>query len=185
VGRLRGLTPNSQRLVPLDIVRAIQETLALLRAQLEQARIVVTTSYQRAIPLIAGDADQLRQLFLNVFVNAVEAMRLGGQLSIRVAEHKALGSRVAVVEVEDSGTGIPENLVSKIFDPFVTTKERGSGLGLSICRGIADSHKATIYAMNSTTGRGALIVIEFPALVYDPGTAVSVISPSDVSQQQT
>ena len=185
VGRLRGLTPNSQRLIPLDIVRAIQETLALLRAQLEQARIVVTTSYQRAIPLIAGDADQLRQLFLNVFVNAVEAMRLGGQLSIRVAEHKALGSRVAVVEVEDSGTGIPENLVSKIFDPFVTTKERGSGLGLSICRGIADSHKATIYAMNSTTGRGALIVIEFPALVYDPGTAVSVISPSDVSQQQT
>jgi signal transduction histidine kinase len=69
-----------------------------------------------------------------------------------------------MVEVEDSGSGIATNLLTRIFDPFVTTKQRGSGLGLSICRGIADAHRATIYAMNSAGSNGAIIVIEFPAL---------------------
>jgi PAS domain S-box-containing protein len=184
VGRLRGLTPTAQRLVPLDVVHSIQETLALLRAQLEQARITVTTSYQRTVPLVAGNVDQLKQLFLNVLVNAVEAMPLGGHIQIRVADNKTLGSRVVVAEIEDSGTGIPSHLLTKIFDPFVTTKEKGSGLGLSICRGIADAHRATIYAMNNEAGNGAVIVIELPALVYDPSMATSVVDLSDVSSQQ-
>lgn len=184
LGRLRGLTPNAQRLVPLDLVRSIQETLALLRAQLEQARIVVKTSYQRTLPLVAGDPDQLRQLFLNVFVNAIEAMHYSGQLTVRVAAHKILGSRVVSVEIEDSGGGIPPNLVTKIFDPFVTTKERGSGLGLSICRGIADAHRAAIYATNTESGQGAVIVIEFPAAASDPSMATSIVGSGETSSQQ-
>jgi len=184
VGRLRGLTPNAQRLIPLDLVRSIQETLALMRAQLEQAGINVTTSYQRTLPLIAGDPDQLRQLFLNVFVNAIEAMHCDGQLAVRVANHKTLGSRVVSVEVEDNGCGIPANLVPKIFDPFVTTKEQGSGLGLSICRGIADAHRAAIYAMNSEKGQGAVITIEFPAAAYDPSIVTSTVAPSESSSQR-
>jgi signal transduction histidine kinase len=176
VGRLRGLTPNAQRMAPLDLVRSIQETLALLRAQLEQAKIAVKTSYQRGLPLISGDADQLRQLFLNVFVNAIEAMHSNGELKVRVADHKTLGSRVVVAEIEDSGDGIPSGLVSKVFDPFVTTKEKGSGLGLSICRGIADAHRATIYATNNKNRPGAVIAVEFPALVYAPSATTSVVS---------
>jgi PAS domain S-box-containing protein len=179
VGRLRGLTPNAQRMAPLDLVRSIQETLALLRAQLEQAKIVVKTSYQRGLPLISGDADQLRQLFLNVFVNAIEAMHSNGELKVRVADHKTLGSRVVVAEIEDSGDGIPSSLVSKVFDPFVTTKEKGSGLGLSICRGIADAHRATIYATNNKNRPGAVIAVEFPALVYAPSATTSVVSLND------
>jgi PAS domain S-box-containing protein len=182
VGRLRGLTPTAQRMVPLDVVRSIQETLALLRAQLEQARITVTTSYQRTLPLVSGNADQLKQLFLNVFVNAIEAMPSSGHLKIRVADNKTLGSRVVLAEIEDSGEGIPSHLLTKIFDPFVTTKERGSGLGLSICRGIADAHRATIYANN--TGHGAVVVIEFPALGYDATMANSVVDVSDVPSRQ-
>ena len=167
VARLRGLTPTGQRLVPLDIVGPIQETLALLRAQVEQAQITVSTSYHSPLPRIAGDADQLKQLFLNVLVNAIEAMISGGQLDVRVTSQQTMGTQVVVVEVEDNGPGIAPNLMAKIFDPFVTTKERGSGLGLSICRGIADNHRATIYAMNSAKGRGAVIVVEFPALSRD------------------
>lgn len=164
VGRLRGLTPTEQHPAPLDIVAPLQETLALLRAQLEQTHITVSTSFDSPVPLISGDSDQLKQLFLNVLVNAVEAMPSGGQLEVRVTVRRSIGAQAVVVEVEDSGVGIPHNLLSKIFDPFVTTKERGSGLGLSICRGIADAHRATIYATNSTKRRGAVIVIEFPAL---------------------
>src|SRR5205823_4391068 len=84
-----------------------------------------------------------------------------------VASRRTMGTQVVGVEVEDSGLGIAPHLMAKIFDPFVTTKERGSGLGLSICRGIADTHRATIYALNSPKGRGAVIVVEFPALPYD------------------
>jgi signal transduction histidine kinase len=148
--------------------------LALLRAQLEQNRITVLTSYETPLPLISGDSDRLKQLFLNVLVNAVEAMPSGGELDVRVSLRRDLGPRAVVVEVQDSGVGIPQASLAKIFDPFVTTKERGSGLGLSICRGIADSHRATIYATNSIKGRGAMIVIEFPVSTASSGHANGV-----------
>jgi signal transduction histidine kinase len=79
-----------------------------------------------------------------------------------VRTQETFGSQTVTAEFEDSGGGIPPQVLPKIFDPFVTTKERGSGLGLSICRGIADAHRATIYASNSK--HGAIIAIEFPAL---------------------
>jgi PAS domain S-box-containing protein len=167
VARLRGLTPTAQRMVALDITVPIQETLALLRAQLEQARIVATTSLHSPLPMIAGNADQLKQLFLNVFVNAIEAMSTGGRLDVRLVTQRALGSEVVIAEIEDTGGGIPASVLSKIFDPFVTTKERGSGLGLSICRVIADAHRASIYATNSASGRGAVVVVEFPVLTRE------------------
>lgn len=179
VARLRGLTPTVQRMVALDVTVPIQETLALLRAQLEQTHIVAATSLQSPLPLVAGNVDQLKQLFLNVFVNAIEAMSSGGRIDIRVLAQRALGSEVVIVEIEDTGGGIPPNVVSKLFDPFVTTKERGSGLGLSICRGIADAHRATIYATNSASGRGAVVVVEFPALIRE---AASVSNGVDLGQ---
>ena len=179
VARLRGLTPTVQRMVALDVTVPIQETLALLRAQLEQTHIVAATSLQSPLPLVAGNVDQLKQLFLNVFVNAIEAMSSGGRIDIRVLAQRALGSEVVIVEIEDTGGGIPPSVVSKLFDPFVTTKERGSGLGLSICRGIADAHRATIYATNSASGRGAVVVVEFPALIRE---AASVSNGVDLGQ---
>src|SRR5262249_10354577 len=113
--------------------------------------------------LIAGDMGQLKQLFLNLFVNSIEAMASGGTLSIRLANHDPLGSARIAVEIEDTGSGIPATLLGSIFDPFITTKPRGSGLGLSICRGITDAHRATIHARNNTGGIGATVTIEFPA----------------------
>jgi two-component system sporulation sensor kinase A len=94
-------------------------------------------------------------------------MEPGGALSIRVFARPGASGGTVIVEVVDTGMGIPEHLLSRIFDPFVTTKQRGSGLGLSICRGIADSHRATITAQNNRTGVGATILVEFP-VVHDP-----------------
>jgi len=165
VARLRGLTPTVHRLAPLDILGPIRDTLVLLKGQFEQAHVTVSTSFDEGLPLIAADSNQLKQLFLNICVNAVEAMSSGGQLEVRVRAQEALGARTVTAEFEDSGGGIPAQVLSKIFDPFVTTKERGSGLGLSICRGIADAHRATIYATNSD--RGAVIATEFPAIPYE------------------
>jgi PAS domain S-box-containing protein len=169
VARLRGLAsaPIQQRR-PLDLRAPLEETLALLRGQLEQAQITVKTAYDNDLPLIAGDPAQLKQLFLNLLVNALEAMEPGGDLSVRIVNRKPSGSESLAVEITDNGTGIPEALLGKIFDPFVTTKQRGSGLGLSICRGIADAHGATIHAQNNQPGRGATICVTFPIVKTVP-----------------
>lgn len=180
VARLRGLTPTTQRPLPLDVIGPIKETLLLLRGQFEQAGITVTTLFQESLPLIAADANQLKQLFLNICVNAIEAMGSGDQLIIRTTNQRILGSQIVSVEFEDTGSGIPTDLLPKIFDPFVTTKERGSGLGLSICRGIADAHRATIHAANKPGGDGAVIVIEFPALPTDINAQADHVTPANI-----
>ncbi|MFQ5521340.1 MAG: ATP-binding protein, partial [Candidatus Methylomirabilia bacterium] len=136
----------------------------LFQGQLEQARITVSRLYDADLPSVAGDAAQLKQLFLNLFKNAMEAMEPGGELSIRLSSPETAGRHTLVVEVTDTGAGIPEAVLGRVFDPFVTTKPQGSGLGLSICRGIADAHRATIHIRNRPHGRGTTVVTEFPAV---------------------
>ncbi len=164
VARLRGLAvPSQQSLVPLDLRVPMEETLALLRGQLEQARISLDLEIDEHLAPIVGNFAQLKQLFLNLLVNAVEATEPGGSLSIRVRNHSTRDGRSVTVEVIDSGPGIPEDLLSKVFEPFVTTKPQGSGLGLSICRGITDVHRATIRARNNSPNRGVTVTVEFPS----------------------
>jgi PAS domain S-box-containing protein len=174
IARLRGLAaPQTQQLMPLDIRVPIDETIALLRGQLEQARIRVKTEYGPEVPIVAGDLPQLKQLFLNLFINSLESMASDGELTVRVSHRSTFAQRTVFVEIQDTGTGIPAAMLTKIFDPFVTTKQRGSGLGLSISRGIADAHRASIQARNRPSHSGALILIEFPALDPDSTTDVN------------
>lgn len=164
VGRLRGLvTPQPQQLMPVDLREPIEETLSLLRGQLEQARIRVSIHYDTTGVLVAGDRAQLKQLFLNILMNAIESVASDGEIAIRVRPKSATESTL-LVEIQDSGTGIPQHLLEKIFDPFITTKPHGSGLGLSICRGIAEAHRAHIVAQNNLNGSGATINVEFPVI---------------------
>lgn len=163
VARLRSLaSPALHRLEPLDLREPIEDTLSLLRAQLEQKKISVHRSYDSTIPLISGDSPQLKQLFLNLFMNALDAMHTGGQLTIRLHQDSKRTSPTLLVDISDTGNGIIEPLLSKIFDPFVTTKPEGSGLGLAICRRIADAHGATIRAENNPSGPGCTVTVEFP-----------------------
>ena len=92
-----------------------------------------------------------------------EAMEHDGQLTIRLADRATHDGQSVLIEVSDSGPGIPESIIGKIFEPFVTTKPKGSGLGLAICRGITDAHKGTIRATNVDLGSGTTILMEFPA----------------------
>lgn len=160
VARLRGIAAHPARSSALLDVRVpLDETLALLRAQFEQQRISVHITYPETVPRIEGDLAQLKQLFLNVFMNGLEAIGASGSLSVTV---RSAGTGGVSVEISDSGTGIRNDLLEKIFDPFVTTKEQGSGLGLSICRGIADAHRAKLYARNNVNNTGATVIVEFP-----------------------
>jgi PAS domain S-box-containing protein len=165
VARLRGIaaTPPPQ-MGAVDIREPISETIALLRARLDQARITVQSRFDDSTPFVAIDESQLKQLFLNLLLNAIEAMSSGGHLTVRITRKDSLGKPWIVVEVSDTGPGIPDSVRPNIFDPFFTTKPRGSGLGLAICRGITDAHRGTIRAENNEDGTGTTITVEFPAV---------------------
>jgi signal transduction histidine kinase len=92
-------------------------------------------------------------------MNALEAVDEGGQITVRLSKRS---TNQLILEVEDTGPGVPSELLPNIFDAFVTTKPEGSGLGLAIGRAIANAHHASIRAENSTPGRGLKIIVDFP-----------------------
>jgi len=93
-------------------------------------------------------------------------MEGGGSLTIRMAlSDRGAGQQGLVVQVTDTGSGIPEEALEKIFNPFFTTKAHGTGLGLAICRGIVDTHQGIIRAENNKSGPGATITVELPVSV--------------------
>jgi PAS domain S-box-containing protein len=153
---------SRQSMEPLDITEPLGHTLELMRPQLEQRDIRLRQVAASVPRPILGNASQLEQLFLNLCLNAVEAMESGGELTVRVADLCEGGGTTLLVEVSDTGRGIPEHLLESIFDPFVTTKASGTGLGLAICRGIADAHHAKLLARNNTERPGSTFTLEFP-----------------------
>jgi signal transduction histidine kinase len=104
-----------------------------------------------------GDREKLKQVTINLVVNALEAMKQGGTLTVRVRPD---GDRVVMI-VEDNGPGIASELLPNVFDPFFTTKEAGTGLGLSIVRKIVDQHGGDV-EIESERGKGARVVVSIP-----------------------
>jgi len=171
VGRLRGLgAPTFGVPSPVDVRDPMIETLTLLRAQCEQSHISVQRAFDSSPLFVAIDAGQFKQLFLNLAINAIEAMGHGGELAVRAYEIYHEESTRVTIEVIDNGSGIPDTVRSKIFDPFFTTKSRGSGLGLAICHSIADAHRGNIRAENAPGG-GTRMIVEFPATYPDSHSA--------------
>jgi signal transduction histidine kinase/MFS family permease len=163
VGRLRGIAASApQQVGAVDLREPINETLALLRGQLEQTRTSVVRDFQDPAPYVAIEESQLKQLFLNLFLNAIEAMGNEGALTVRITRKHTQGQSWIVVDVSDTGPGISDSVAANIFDPFFTTKVRGSGLGLTICRGITDAHRGTIRAERNQDSSGTTIVVELP-----------------------
>jgi hypothetical protein len=137
----------------------IQETLSLVEHQLRKSAIEVILDAQPALPPIKGNAGKLQQVFLNLFLNARDAMEAGGTLAIRAWSEDGF----ARIDVSDSGEGIqPENL-ARIYDPFFTTKaaRKGTGLGLSVTYGIVREHGGTIQ-VESRLGAGSRFRVELP-----------------------
>jgi PAS domain S-box-containing protein len=177
VAKLRGLVvPSVQQAAATDIREPIMDTLALLSGQLEQTRTTVRRAFLDPAPLVAVDPNQLKQLFLNLFLNAIEAMGHGGVLTVRVHRGDAHDTSAVRVEVEDTGPGVPESIRNSIFDPFFTTKGQGTGLGLAICRGITDAHRGTIRADTSNENHGTIMTVEFPAATEPVETVRSGVS---------
>ncbi len=143
----------------VSLNRVIQETLSLLEHQLQKAGIQLKTDFEAALPAVQGNAGKLQQVFLNLFLNARDAMSGGGTLEVRTWSEGA-GVRA---EVLDSGHGIAPEHIHRIYDPFFTTKaaRKGTGLGLSVTYGIIQEHGGSIEVSNRRTG-GASFRLELP-----------------------
>ncbi len=150
---------SSTDFVDVDLNRIVRETVTLIEHQLEKARVEVNLNLDSSLPPIKGNAGKLQQVFLNLFLNARDAMDAGGMLAIRTSN----SGDIARVEVADTGQGIaPENL-ARIYDPFFTTKgaKKGTGLGLSVTYGIVREHGGTI-EVESQPGAGTRFHVEIP-----------------------
>jgi signal transduction histidine kinase len=153
----------------VDLGDVLDQTLLLLEPKLREQGIEVQKRFHLPVPPIPGDASQLKQVFLNILLNSVEALPAGGRITIELGDsvgHTGLsqGSDYASVAISDTGPGIPEADLTRVFDPFYTTKEAGTGLGLSISYGIVSKH-------------GGEIQIQSPAEGTEGGTAVLVRLP--------
>jgi PAS domain S-box-containing protein len=144
----------------VDVNAVITDVFALLEHQFAASRITVRRELAASPLLVTGIEHQLQQVFLNLFLNARDAMPKGGWLMV---SSRADGTR-AVIEVSDTGSGIPSEHLARIYDPFFTTKAigRGTGLGLSITYGIVHEHDGTIHC-ESTIGKGTRFILSLPS----------------------
>jgi PAS domain S-box-containing protein len=168
IERLRTLAQPSRRVhVVIDLREPVQEALDVMAVAFAEKGIVCTVRLGGVPATILGDGDELKQLMLNLLMNAHDATSPGGALTVELTA----APKQVTLSVADSGPGIPPEILPRIFDPFVTTKPHGTGLGLAICSGIAAAHGAKLHAANGATG-GALFTVEFRAeTVIAPGTA--------------
>jgi len=143
----------------LDLNRVIRETLSLIEPMLRASNISLNAQLSPSVPPLFGNPGKLQQVFMNLVMNARDAMPRGGELTLATeCENSTIH-----VEVSDNGVGIPPDHLSKIFDPFFTTKakSRGTGLGLAVTYGIIREHSGKI-GVESVPGRGTTFRLEFP-----------------------
>jgi len=147
---------------PTDVNRLVENVMALMRKRLQQGNITVHTELAPDLPIITATEDQLKQVFLNIILNAFEAMPQGGELTITTRYHPARrGDGWVTISFQDTGVGIPPEQLPRIFDPFFTTKSKGTGLGLSISYDIIERHGGRI-EVESTVGQGTTFTVWLP-----------------------
>lgn len=163
VGNLLQYSRSNERQVSsLDIRDELDRTLSLVQSYLIHRRIDVERAFQPDVPLIHADRQQLRQLFLNLFTNASDAMPNGGTLTVSVESFD--DERQIRLEISDTGVGIPPEILQRITEPFFTTKSngKGTGLGLAICRRIVEEHQGVFKITSPGVDQGATVEILLP-----------------------
>jgi PAS domain S-box-containing protein len=161
--------PQKLNLVHCNIKAIINEIIPFLIKEIAEKGIRFVETYPPQLPKIKVDKNQMYQVFLNLFLNAIQAMPNGGELKIEVSPVISISldgpkKNFIKIVVSDTGTGIPTHIIQKIFDPFFTTKPRGIGLGLSITYQIIKKHGGTI-KVESQLEKGTSIVINLPEIL--------------------
>jgi two-component system NtrC family sensor kinase len=157
---------SKPRIEKVNINSIVEQSLSLLENKIKLQNVNLQTQLDETLPLVPCDFSQIQQVFMNLIINGTEAMSNGGELNIKT--YHTPDNEFVEIEVTDSGTGIPEEHLSKIFDPFFSTKEagKGVGLGLSIVYGIVNEHKGSI-DVKSAKGKGTTFNIKLPTAVEE------------------
>jgi nitrogen-specific signal transduction histidine kinase len=181
---LRFARPAKPHLQPMHVHEILEKSLLLLGHRLYQKDIKLTRSWQANVDTIRADADQLEQVFLNFFINAMDAMKNGGELSITtqirtdeewlspLAQTNGENHEVLRITIRDSGEGIRGEDLAHVFDPFFTTKDYGTGLGLSVVHGIIQEHGGQI-EVESELKKGTAFHILLPLVRFDREVAAA------------
>jgi signal transduction histidine kinase len=147
-----------QEVSPSDVV---DMALRLLKHRLESFGVAVEVAREEKLPRIRLDPDQLKEVLVNLLINACEVIREGGKIKIEETVQSKNGDREVRIRVIDNGPGIPEAIQEKVFQPFFSTKEEGTGLGLSIASRIVEDHGGRL-ELYSREGEGAAFIISLP-----------------------
>jgi two-component system NtrC family sensor kinase len=162
---LKFAKPNEPSFTLTDVSVVMRETLYLLGPRIRQNKIEVTEKYQPKAGAVQADPDQLKQVFMNIILNAMDAMPDGGELTVETKvkneEIKGVMKKVLEISISDTGPGISDEIKNTLFDPFVKNKDYGVGLGLSITQQIIDLHQGKILADNNIE-KGAIFIIYLP-----------------------
>jgi signal transduction histidine kinase len=170
-GFLEFARPAPLRLATADLDAIADEVVALLEPLLDERRIRVARDFAAGLPAVQADTHQIKQVLMNLCLNAIQAMPDGGEMLL-VGRPTLSGDRPGVeCSVRDTGVGVAEAVRQQIFEPFITTKTGGSGLGLAVSRSIIERHAGRIW-MESTPGRGSTFSIWLPQFV-ESGTEVA------------
>jgi len=135
----------------------IEKNISFLTPQIGETEYQIRMQQENEIPEIMADPDMLYQAFLNILINAMQSMPAGGEIQIVLSA----GPETVTAVFKDKGQGIPEDILEKIWNPFFTTKETGTGLGLGIVKNIIEAHKGRIHIENRPI-YGAQIIIDLP-----------------------
>jgi len=159
--------PSSVDTHEVDVHRVIEHIVALMQLEAQEHKIHLEQSIGKDLPPVLGDETQISQVLVNVVVNAFHAMAKGGRCHIAATTCTTDGSRWVEISVRDTGVGIPEEALPRLFEPFYTTKPSGSGLGLAIAYRIMQDHGGLI-SVSGAPGTGTVVALRFPALVTHP-----------------
>ena len=154
--------PPKLKVVPASPSEVVDTALQLIRHRLDTYGVTVDIHRARRLPVMPIDSDQIKEVLVNILLNACDVMAGGGRIEIREEEGvMEPRGRVAIIRISDNGPGIPEDAIDDIFQPFFSTKEEGTGLGLSIARRIMTEHGGWLHA-HSTEDQGATFVLGLP-----------------------
>jgi len=158
-GLLNFARMNGSEFGDLDVNQLIRDSLSLLDHQMRRNNVKLEARLDGSVPLIYGNAGKLQQVFVNLFLNARDAMPAGGELKIQTS----MNDSMVIVDIRDTGVGISEENIKRIFDPFFTTKRtgKGTGLGLAVSYGIIQDHGGRIF-VDSAPGKGTHFRLKLP-----------------------
>jgi signal transduction histidine kinase len=167
---LRFAATNPGTFSPLSVHDMLDQALRLIQPQLEEQSISLQRDFQSPADMVKADEYELYQAFVNLLLNALEAMPRSGTLTVRTASSAEASNRPLIqVQVSDTGTGILPEHVDQVFEPFFTTKASGTGLGLAVTRRIIEEHDGSI-SVHSQPSRGTTFTVSVPLLPKAPGT---------------